>query len=155
MGRSQFFAEAPNFSIGIAAFSLFAFSLCSVVPVRAQIDQLKGVLGSGQSGGALGGMTGGIPSVTQASPGNIAGVLQYCVRNNYLSGGTATSVKDSLVGKMSGSGQPAQDPAFQSGNKGLLQTGNGQSFSLGGSGIKQQVTHKVCDEALQHAKSLL
>ena len=41
---------------------------------------------------------------------------------------------------------------------GLLETGNGQSFNLGGGdsgGIKAEVTHKVCDMVLQHAKSLL
>ena len=155
MSRRQLSVGSLRFAAGIAVSGLFALSIAGVSPARAQLDQLKGALGSGQSGGALGGLTGGVPSVTQASPGNIAGVLQYCVRNNYLSGGTATSVKDSLVGKMSGSGQATHDPGFQSGNKGLLQTGDGQSFGLGGSGIKQQVTHKVCDEVLQHAKSLL
>jgi Protein of unknown function (DUF2501) len=154
MGVAQFSVGSSR--LGIAAASgLLVVSLFAAGPVWAQMDQLKGALGSGQSGGAMGGLTGGIPSVTQASPGNIAGVLQYCVRNNYLSGGSATSVKDSLVGKMSGSGQPTHDPSFQSGNNGMLQTGNGQSFSLGGSGIKEQVTHKVCDQVLQHAKSLL
>jgi hypothetical protein len=37
----------------------------------------------------------------------------------------------------------------------MLQTGNGQGYSLGGTGVKAQVTHKVCDLVLQHAKSLL
>jgi hypothetical protein len=126
-------------------------------PAQAQLmDQLKGAVGSAQgSGGALGGLTGGLPSVTQASPGNTAGVLQYCVRNNLVSGSAATSVKDSVVSKVTGSGQGANDSGFKAGNSGLLQTGNGQSFSLSGSGVKEQVTHKVCDMVLEHAKSSL
>ncbi len=82
-------------------------------------------------------------------------MLQYCVRNNFVSGSAATSVKDSVVSKVTGSGQGANDSGFKAGNSGLLQTGNGQSFSLSGSGVKEQVTHKVCDMVLEHAKSLL
>ena len=60
---------------------------------------------------------------------------------------------DSLVNKMTGSGR-APDSQFRQGSNGVLDTGNGSSFSLDG-GIKQQVTKKVCDLALSHAKSLL
>jgi hypothetical protein len=142
-----------------AAVALLALPLIPGTPATAQLmDQLKGAVGAGQgggAGGALGGLTGGLPSVSQASPSNTAGVLQYCVRNNYVSGGAASSVKDSIVSKVTGSGQGANDSGFKAGNSGLLQTGNGQSFSLSGSGAKADVTHKVCDMALQHAKSLL
>lgn len=103
--------------------------------------------------GNLGG--GGTPSVNQASPMNIAGLLQYCVKNNYLSGGSATSVKDSLVNKVTGSGKSTSDSGFQAGNAGMLESGNGQSVSLGGGGIKEQITRKVCDQVLQYGKSLL
>ena len=120
------------------------------------MDQLKGAVGSGQSGGSSGGLgSGALPSVGQASPGNTAGVLQYCVKNNYVSGGSAASVKDSLMSKVTGSGGGANDSGLQAGNKGVLNTGNGQSYSLGGGGIKAQVTQKICDQVLQHAKSLL
>jgi hypothetical protein len=139
--------------------ALLALPLLQGLPARAQLmDQLKGAVGGGQgsgAGGALGGLTGGLPSVSQASPSNTAGVLQYCVRNNYVSGSAASSVKDSMVSKVTGTGQGANDSGFKAGNSGLLQTGNGQSFSLSGSGAKAEVTHKVCDMVLQHAKSLL
>jgi hypothetical protein len=131
-------------------------------PVRAQLmDQLKGAVGSGQgetnnSGGILGGLGGGgMPSVGQAGPSNTAGVLQYCIQNNYVGDSSASSVKNSLMSKMTGSGQGANDGGFKAGSSGLLQTGNGQGYSLGGDGIKAQVTRKVCDQILQHAKSLL
>ena len=71
------------------------------------------------------------------------------------SGSAASSVKDSMVSKVTGSGQGANDSGFKAGNNGLLQTGNGQSFSLSGSGVKEQVTQKVCGMVLDHAKSLL
>lgn len=137
----------------------FALLVGPLVPAQAQLmDQLKGVAGGGQSssGGVLGALGGSLPSVGQASTSNTAGVLQYCVRNNYLSGGSAGSIKDSIVSKITGSGQGTNDSGYKAGSSGLLQTGGGQSYSLGGGdGIKQQVTHKVCDLVLQHAKSLL
>nr|WP_294529747.1 DUF2501 domain-containing protein [uncultured Rhodopila sp.] len=144
--------------LGVAALAAVAMpgsSACAQL-----MDQLKGAVGSGQGtggamGGAMGGLTEGLPSVTQASPSNTAGVLQYCVRNKLVSGSAASSVKDSMVSKVTGSGQGANDSGFKAGNNGLLQTGNGQSFSLSGSGVKEQVTQKVCGMVLDHAKSLL
>jgi Protein of unknown function (DUF2501) len=135
----------------MAAFAAVAMAQLAP-PVRAQ---LSGVLGSGQggAGNALGGLSGGLPSVTQAGPANTAGVLQYCIQNNYLNGGIAGSAKDALLGKVPSASQSSD---FQSGSSGLLQTGNGQSFNLGDTGsIKSQLTQKLCDMVLQHAKSLL
>ena len=117
------------------------------------LDSLKNL--GGNAGGAQGGSGlpgGALPSVNQASPGNLAGVLQYCVKNNYLNGGSASSVAQSLLGRQQGG---TRDSGFSSGENGILQSGNGQGFALGGGGIKQQVTHKVCDMVLQHGKSLL
>ena len=143
-------------AIAVAALSIVALSQLPASPAHAQLlDQLKGAVGSGSGDSAVGGLAGGVPKVGQASPSNTAGLLQYCVRNNYLSGGAASSVKDSLLGKATGSGNSSQDAGFQSGNQGVLQTGKGQNFNLGGGGIKQQVTHKICALVLQHAKSML
>jgi Protein of unknown function (DUF2501) len=133
---------------GIAAFAAIAMLQFSAPPVRAQLP-------GGLGGNALGGLSGGLPSVTQAGPANTAGVLQYCVQNNYLSDGVAEPAKNTLLGQVPGAGQSS---GFKAGSSGLLETGNGQSFNLGGGdsgGIKSQVTHNVCDMVLQHAKSLL
>jgi hypothetical protein len=132
----------------------------SAGPAQAQLlDQLKGATGAGQSessGGVLGGLGGGgMPAVSQASPSNTAGVLQYCIQNKFVGSGGASSVKDSLMSKVTGGSQQTSDNGYKAGSSGLLQTGNGQNFSLGGNGIKAQVTQKVCDLVLQHAKSLL
>jgi hypothetical protein len=139
----------------VSGIALLAALLLPIGAAHAQLmDQLKGAVGSGQGGGATGAL-GGMPSVGQASPSNTAGVLQYCVKNNYLSGGSAASVKNSLTSKVTGSGNGAGDGGFQAGNNGVLNTGGGQSYSLGGDGIKAQITQKICDQVLQHAKSLL
>jgi hypothetical protein len=115
---------------------------------QAQLmDQLKGAAGG--AGGLLGG---GMPSVGQAGAGNTAGVPDYCIKNKYLGSGGASSVKDSLLGKVSGQ---SNDSGYREGSSGMLQTGSGQGYSLGGDGIKAQITQKVCDQVLQHAKSFL
>lgn len=140
-------------------FAIVAVGTAATVQVPAQaqlMDQLRGAVGAGQGGNSGGLLGGGIPSVGQASTGNVAGVLQYCIRNNYLGGsGGASSVKDSLMSKVTGSGRGTNDSGYTDGSHGLLQTGNGQSYGLGGEGIKSQITQKVCDQVLQHAKSLL
>jgi Protein of unknown function (DUF2501) len=136
-------------SIAIIVMAQFA-----APPANSQLlDQLKsGITGSNQGGAGM--LGGGLPSVSQASPSNLAGVLQYCVKNNYLSGGDANSVKDSLTSKITGGGHNPPGNQYQSGSNGLLETGNGNNFSLGGGGIKDQATKKVCDLVLSHAKSL-
>ncbi len=132
-------------------------ALCTA-PARAQLlDNLRGAAGSG-SGGAPGGLGSGLgglsmPSVGSASTGNLAGVLQYCVRNNYLGGTGASSVESGLVGKL-GPGATSGSQ-FTAGDQGTLQTGAGQSTSLGGSGLKAKLTQKVCSQVLQHARSLM
>ncbi len=136
------------------------------VPARSQLlDSLRGAAGSGSGGGAggpggglasglgsgLGGMS--TPSVGSASTGNLAGVLRYCVRNNYLGGTGASSVESGLVGKLGPGATSSRQ--FTSGDQGTLQTGGGQSTSLGGGGLKAKLTHKVCGQVLQHARSLM
>jgi hypothetical protein len=125
-----------------------------VGPVLGGQPRSGGVNDDNTGGGALGSLGGdGVPLVGGATAGNTAGVLQYCVNNNYLSGMTASSVKDSLVRKIPGQG--ASDPGFRAGSNGTLETGSGERYSLGGGDIKAQATYKVCDLMLQHAKSLL
>ena len=146
-------AARRHTGIIIAALALLATSPLTGPAARAQsLNDIKGLMGSGSGGGALGGLAGGgMPSLDQASTGNITGVLQYCIQNNYLSGGSASSV----LGKLTGSGQDTQGSGFEAGTKGLLQTDKNQSYALGGSGMKDKVTHEVCDMVLKHAKSLL
>ncbi|TBR39699.1 MULTISPECIES: DUF2501 domain-containing protein [Dyella] len=51
--------------------------------------------------GKLGSMIPGGGSMTSGSMGNVAGLLQYCVKNNFLGGDSgAAGVKDQLLGKL-------------------------------------------------------
>ncbi|WP_322027058.1 DUF2501 domain-containing protein [Burkholderia sp. BCC1977] len=113
-----------------------------------------GALGSlGGLGGALTG--GGASSLMPGSTGNVAGLLQFCVQNNYLGGasGGASSVKDALLGKLGGNA--SSDSGYTSGASGILDAGNGNKLDLSGGGLKQQVAKQICDKVLAQGKSLL
>ncbi len=121
----------------------------AVAPLAAQAQSLKDLTG------AVGAVTGGgLPSVEQASPSNLTGVLEYCLKNEYLGGGSAAA-GSSLLGKLTGSGKASDAGAYKAGSGGMLETGGGDMLSLGGSGIQEKVTEQVCDLVLEHAQSLL
>ncbi|VVD90937.1 hypothetical protein PPN31114_01655 [Pandoraea pneumonica] len=132
---------------------------------HAQLDALKNAIGGGSSGtnsgglaGSLGGM-GSASSLTSGSIGNATGVLQFCIKNNYLSGAnlsSATDVKDKLLGKLgTQSGSAAASPGYLDGAKGLLSASDGKTVDLNGGGLKEQLTRQVCDKVLDQAKSFL
>jgi hypothetical protein len=128
-----------------------ALTQYAVAAANAQLlDQLKSSFGSGQGMNPLAG--GSLPAVNRASPSNIAGVLQYCMQNQYIAGGSATAIKDALMSRVIGAG-PANSQ-FNAGTNGML-VGGGGSLSLDGGGTKEQMTKKVCELVLQHARSLL
>ncbi len=136
----------PRRASAAAALGAAALLLCAQ-PAPAQfLNQLQNAAGAL---GALGG--GGLPSVTQAGPSNLAGILQYCVQNNLLNGNAAGPVGSSLLTQ----GGSTADSLYQSGVNGLLQTGQGQSFDLGGSGMIADLKLQLCNLVLQHARSLL
>ena len=166
--------------IGIARLTACSLVLLSASSIaQAQLmDQLKGAMSSqsdkgdgnnasnGSGGmaaglmGAMGGKTGQgaglLPTSLPASgsTSNVAGILQFCVKNNYLSGNAAASVKDGLMQKLGG-GQTTS-PGYVEGAKGILSGSNGQKVSLGGQGgLKDKLTHQVCEKILQQGKSLL
>ena len=130
-------------------------------------DVLKQVGGGGgDSGGSAGGMLGNLvglggalggggSSLMPSSTGNVAGLLQFCIQNNYLGGasGGASSVKDALIGKLGGNA--SSDSGYTSGASGILDGGNGNKLDLSGGGLKQQVTKQICDKVLAQGKSLL
>jgi hypothetical protein len=92
-----------------------------------------------------------MPEMGSSTMGNAAGVLQYCVKNNYLAGGDANAVKDKLLGAVTG--QKPQQAGYASGAKGLLQGTDGQSFDL--KNVSGQLKTKACDYVLKNAKSLV
>lgn len=147
------------FTYRIAVNGIFVAALLAVAGANAQFGD---VLKQGESGGSGSGM-GSLgaagsalsgKSVTSGSTGNVAGLLEFCVENNYLSGGSASSVKDKLTGKLPG-GSPSSDKGYSDGAKGLLHSSSGQQLDLSGGGMQAGVTKQVCEQVLSQAKSLL
>ncbi|WP_353190243.1 DUF2501 domain-containing protein [Pandoraea pnomenusa] len=139
-------------------------ALATPMPAQAQLDMLKNAVGGSSGGGNSGGLgsLGGMASagsLTSGSIGNATGVLEFCVKNNYLSGAnlsSATDVKDKLLGKLgTQSGSPAASPGYLDGAKGLLSSSDGKTVDLNGGGLKEQITRQVCDKILSQAKSFL
>jgi hypothetical protein len=135
-----------------------ALTLAVATPVASagQLDKLMG--GSSTS------------SLTSGSMGNVAGILQYCVTNNYLGGESgASGVKDQLLGKLGGGSSstaaaPTQDKGYLDGAKGLLKSKDGKTVDLGGAAgsdsspmgdMKAKMTKKACDVVLKQGKGML
>ncbi|WP_269759568.1 DUF2501 domain-containing protein [Variovorax sp. E3] len=129
------------------------------------LDQLKEKAGEAASANSQGnaGGTGGsalgslgnnlgfkMPAIGSSTIGNAAGVLQYCVKNNYL-GGDAASVKDKLLAKITG--QKPQETGFANGAKGLLKGGDGQTLNF--KVLSSKLKTKACDYVLKNATSLI
>nr|WP_240493494.1 DUF2501 domain-containing protein [Pandoraea sp. ISTKB] len=159
---------ARGVRIGAIGFALVT-ALGVPMSAHAQLDLLKNAVGGGTSGGTSGGSAGGLPgglgglassgSLTSSSIGNATGVLQFCIKNNYLGGAnldSATDVKDKLLGKIgTQSGSAAASPGYLDGVKGMLSSPDGKTVDLNGGGLKEQLTRKVCDKVLDQAKSFL
>ena len=130
-----------------------------------QLKDIMGGSGGSSAGGAassLGslGSFGSLSSITSGSTGNVAGIIEYCVQNNLLgssNASSASSVKDQLMGKLSGTGaEPAQsNPDYINGAKGILSGSSGQSLDLSMAGLKAAATKQICQKILDQGKSLL
>jgi hypothetical protein len=133
--------------------------VAAVLPTTSAHAQLGDLLKQGQSAGSPGGGLGDLggtlsgKSMMSGSTGNVAGVLQFCIKNNYLDGNAAASVKDSVMGKLSG--KPTSDKGYNEGEKGILHSSDGKKLDLSGGGLKAKVTKQVCDQILAQGKSLL
>jgi len=102
-------------SSGIAV-AIFSGSLAA-----QDLGQLKDIAGASGLGGAASSLE-SLSSITSGSIGNAAGVIQFCVKNNYLSSEDASPVKNQLLGKLTGSGnKPAEsNPDYINGAKGIV-----------------------------------
>jgi hypothetical protein len=131
--------------------------IAALWPLSTAQAQLGDLIKQGESGignlGDLGGALSG-QSVTSGSIGNVAGLLEFCIKNNFLGGKSADSVKDSLMGKLPG-GSSSSDKGYSSGARGILSGSDGSQFDLGGEGMKKQVTKQICDQVLAQGKSML
>jgi hypothetical protein len=138
----------------MSTYRIAALLLGALLPLgsaNAQLDNLVGQ-GKGELKGLSGAMSG--QSLTSGSLGNVAGLLQYCVSNNFLSGEGVGSVQEKLMAKVPG-GSKSNDPAYNDGLKGVLHSSEGSKLDLSGGGMKQELTKKACDTVLAQAKTFL
>lgn len=133
-------------------------------------DALRGQLGgdaaeSSSSASGLGGMLGGsggssalsalgLGNLSSGTASNAAGVLTYCMKNNYLNADKAAQVKNQLLGKLGlGQKEEPKDQGYQNGLMGMVTGADGKSFSL--DKVKSNLKEKACDFVLDNAKSLI
>lgn len=130
-------------------------------------DGLRGKIGgdsSSSSSSLLGSLAGGGGSasalsaaglVSPGSAGNAAGVITYCMKNNYLNPDKAAQVKDQLLGKMGLATQKEEpkDEGYLSGVTGMVTGSGGKSFNM--DKLKGDLKEKACDYVLDNAQSLL
>ncbi|KGG90153.1 DUF2501 domain-containing protein [Comamonas thiooxydans] len=133
-------------------------------------DTLRGQLGGGaaessSSASGLGGMLGGsggssalsalgLGNLSSGTASNAAGVLTYCMKNNYLNADKAAQVKNQLLGKLGlGQKEEPKDQGYQNGLMGMVTGADGKSFSL--DKVKSNLKEKACDFVLDNAKSLI
>lgn len=152
-----------------AALGILFAALLPVSGAQAQLGNLLNQAGGNGSGSGSGsGSSGGLgslgsmgsalsgQSLTSGSTGNVAGVLEFCIKNNYVSASGASSVKDSLMSKLpGGSSAASSDSGYSDGAKGILSSSSGQQLDLSGGGLKQQATKQICDKILAQGKSML
>ena len=125
-------------------------------------DALRGQAG-GSGSSALGGMLGGGADTSALSAmgltgsgtaSNAAGVITYCMKNNYLNADKAAQVKDQLLGKMGlGQKEEPKDEGYLSGLSGMVTGSGGKTFNL--DKVKGDLKEKACDFVLDNAKSLI
>jgi hypothetical protein len=132
--------------------------IASVVAAAAALGFAAGAW-SQDAGGLKNAATGGIDtsSLASASAGNAAGVIEYCLQNNFLAGAAASSMRDKLIGKIGGADNAQQDSGYAAGVKGTLMGSDGKSIELGsiGGSLESNITQKACSAVLEHASSLL
>lgn len=122
--------------------------------VKEQAGQYLGGGGHAASSSSSMGSGLGLPAIGSGTSSNVAGVLEYCVKNNYLNPANAQGVKDKLLGKIGlGGGQAEQDSGYQQGLGGVLKGSDGSSFSL--DRVKGNLKEKACDYVLDNAKSFI
>jgi len=112
--------------IGVIARICLGASLLLAGSAAAQdLSKLGGMLGGGGT------------SMKSGSMGNVTGLLQYCVQNNYLGGNSgAAGIKDQLLGKMGGASSTPMAGGDTSASKGnmLSKLTGGSNASSQGSG---------------------
>ncbi|MBS0428897.1 MAG: DUF2501 domain-containing protein [Proteobacteria bacterium] len=132
----------PSLRISAAVLALAA-ALATPVHANKLMDAMKDQLANSGIGNSL-------PAIGASTAGNAAGVIQYCVKNNYLNAASANGIKDKLLGMVTG--QKPQQTGYANGAKGLLMGSDGQSLNL--KGLSGKLKEKACDYVLKNATKL-
>lgn len=133
----------PSLGIPAAATLVLAAALATPVHANKLMDAMKDQLANSGIGNSL-------PAIGASTAGNAAGVIQYCVKNNYLDAANANGIKDKLMGMVTG--QKPQQTGYANGAKGLLMGSDGQSLNL--KGLSGKLKEKACDYVLKNATKL-
>lgn len=96
--------------------------------------------------GALG--ENGLPPIDNATPGNVAGLLSYCIHKDYTSGTTPRSVARKLAKRA----DVKSDQAYSLGGQGLLTNGTSTPFDV--STLKKSQRVKLCSDLTKKGQSL-
>ncbi|MCQ8240106.1 DUF2501 domain-containing protein [Rhizosaccharibacter radicis] len=91
----------------------------------------------------------GMPNLNGASGSNLAGVLSYCLQNNEVQNGAASAALGAATQNGTAS---SNQSAFQLGQQGQLQTGNGNTLSV--AGLKDQVRQRVCQMVMSRVQAM-
>lgn len=122
-------------------------------PSNSGSTALGGLLGNSDATAGL--LTSlGVPAAGTAS--NAAGVITYCVKNNYITANKAKAeqMKDQLLGKIGlQKKEEPKDEGYLGGLAGKITGSNGQTFSM--DKLKGNLKEKACDFVLNNATSLL
>jgi hypothetical protein len=138
--------------MSIRVSSLAGLALAALLPGVAVHAQLESLLDKGGIQGLAGGLSG--QSLASGSLGNVAGLLEFCVTNNFLGTEDTNPVQEQLMKKLPG-GTKSNDPGYTDGLKGLLHAKDGKQFDLHGGGVPAHMSKKVCDAVLSQAKALM
>ena len=133
----------PSLRVPTVATLALAAALATPVHANKLMDAMKDQLANSGIGNSL-------PAIGASTAGNAAGVIQYCVKNNYLNAANANGIKDKLLGMVTG--QKPQQTGYANGAKGLLMGSDGQSLNL--KGLSGKLKEKACDYVLKNASSL-
>ncbi|MFT8720529.1 DUF2501 domain-containing protein [Acetobacter sp.] len=90
----------------------------------------------------------GLPSIDNATPGNVAGLLSYCVHKNYTSGTTPRSVARKLAKRA----DVKTDQNYSLGGQGLLANGTTTPFDI--STLDKSKRVKLCSDLTKKGQSL-
>jgi len=112
-------------------------ALCCAAPITASAQSLPSLPGMG------------VPNLSSLGVPNAAGVIEYCLKNKFLSGGSASSVLGSLMKTPN----VKSNPNYTQGTRGNIVTGSGSPFAL--SSVPKQLQTQACDAVLKQGSKLI